>query len=210
MRHVLVADDHAVTRRGVVDLVHEALGEVNCSEVSDGAALLAQLPSRRWDLILLDVMMPGMSVLEVLAGIRAADPRVPVLVLTASGEVEYVVETMKAGANGLIHKHHAAIELIDAINRVVVGGTYLHPEAAIAIATALHERKPERSHELLSERELEIFRRIALGRSIKEIAFDLGLSNKTVATYLARIRAKTGLNGHVDIARYALQNGLVD
>jgi two-component system invasion response regulator UvrY len=121
-----------------------------------------------------------------------------------------VIETMKAGANGLIHKHHAADDLLLAIQRVAGGGTYLHADTAVAIARTLQAPKAVLPHEALSEREMEVFRRIALGSAIKEIGFELGLSNKTVATYLARIREKTGLNGHVEIARYALQHRLVD
>lgn len=210
MKHVLVADDHAVTRRGVCDLVRELFDGVECVEASSGDEVLARLGTRAWDLLLLDVMMPGASILDVLASVRASNGTVPILVLTASTEVEYVVETMKAGANGLVHKHQAANDLEDAIRRVAGGGNYLHPDTAFAIAGSLRERKPRPVHEGLSEREIEIFRGIALGRSIKEIAYDLGLSDKTVATYLARIRSKTGLVGHVEIARYALHHGLVD
>jgi DNA-binding NarL/FixJ family response regulator len=210
MKHVLIADDHAVTRRGVRDLVQELFENAECIEVGNGDEVVAQLHSRPWSLLLLDVLMPGKPILEVLAEARAAHPSVPILVLTATNEIEYVVQTMKAGANGLIHKQQAAGELVEAIRRVADGGNYLHPDTAVAIATTLRERKPRRVHEDLSEREIEIFRHIALGRSIKEIAYDLKLSDKTVATYLARIRTKTGLNGHVEIARYALRNGLVE
>jgi len=210
MRYVLIADDHAVTRHGIRQLLRDAFDGVEVVGVGDGNAALAELSSRPWDLILLDVMMPGPSILEMLARIRAVDSSVPVLVLTASSEIEYVIETMKAGANGLIHKHHAVDDLLEAVQRIAEGGTYLHAETAAAIAKTLHARKPTLPHHDLSERELDIFRRIALGRAIKEIGFDLGLSEKTVATYLARIREKTGLTSHVDIARYALKNGLVD
>jgi len=210
MRNVLIADDHAVTRHGIRQLLRDAFDGVEVVGVGDGNAALAELSSRPWDLILLDVMMPGPSILEMLARIRAVDSSVPVLVLTASSELEYVIETMKAGANGLIHKHHAVDDLLEAVQRIAEGGTYLHAETAAAIAKTLHARKPTLPHHDLSERELDIFRRIALGRAIKEIGFDLGLSEKTVATYLARIREKTGLTSHVDIARYALKNGLVD
>jgi two-component system invasion response regulator UvrY len=210
MNHILIADDHAVTRRGIRELLRDAFDGVQVAEVADGNAVLAELSSRPWDLILLDVMMPGPGILELLGAIRAVDPRPPVLVLTASNEIEYVIETMKAGANGLIHKHHAADDLLHAVQRIADGGTYLHADTAITIAKTLQRRTPTLPHHDLSERELDIFRRIALGRAIKEIGFDLGLSDKTVATYLARIREKTGLTSHVDIARYALKNGLVD
>ena len=210
MRNVLIADDHAVTRHGIRQLLRDAFEGVEVVGVGDGDAALAELPSRPWDLILLDVMMPGPSILVMLGRIRAVNANVPVLVLTASSEIEYVIETMKAGANGLIHKHHAVDDLLEAVQRIAEGGTYLHADTAAAIAKTLHARKPTLPHHDLSERELDIFRRIALGRAIKEIGFDLGLSEKTVATYLARIREKTGLTSHVEIARYALKNGLVD
>lgn len=210
LRHVLIADDHAVTRRGVRDIVLDLFESAECVEVANGDEAVAALGDRPWDLLLLDVMMPGMPILEVLAQARAKNASVPILVLTASDETQYFVETMKAGANGLIHKQQAASELHEAIRRVAAGGHYLHPDTAVAIAESLRERKPKRLHDDLSEREIEIFRRIALGRSVKEIAFDLGLSDKTVATYLARVRTKTGLVSHVEIARYALRNGLVE
>lgn len=210
MQYVLIADDHEVTRRGVREILHDAFAGVVVAEAADAAGLLAQLHDRPWDLVLLDVMMPGSNVLATLAQVRAALATVPVLILTAATELEYVVQTMKAGANGLIHKHRASDELLVAITRVAGGGTYLHPDTAAAIAADLRDRKPPACHDKLSHRELEIFRRIALGRAIKEIAGDLGLSEKTVATYLARIREKTGLISHVEIARYALREGLVE
>ena len=210
MQHVLIADDHAVTRRGVRELVLERFPDAQVTELPDGNAVLEQLPTRHWDLMLLDVMMPGPGIIELLERIRDHEASVPVLVLTGSSEIEYVIQTMRAGANGLLHKQQAADELLLAIETVTAGRTYLHAETAAAIARTLQVRKPTLAHEDLSERELDIFRRIALGGAIKEIGFDLGLSEKTVATYLARIREKTGLVSHVDIARYALKNGLVE
>jgi two-component system invasion response regulator UvrY len=209
MRHVLIADDSEVTRRGICQILRDAFGGVETIEVSDADEVVSHAGTRPWDLILLDILMPGPSVLDVLHAIRAAHPTVPILVLTAATEIEYVVQTLKAGANGLIHKHRASDDLIDAIRRVSVGGTYLHPETAMKIAVGLRDAKPSPLHEKLSARELEIFRLIALGRTVKEIAGDLSLSDKTVATYLGRIREKTGLMNHVEIARYALKHGVV-
>lgn len=210
MRSVLIADDHPITRRGLRELLGDAFPGVEIFEAADSQSVLTQLPDREWDLLLLDVRMPGIGVLPLLAAIRERLPSVPVLVLTAAVEIEYVIQTMRAGANGLIHKHHAGDELFVALNAVLSGGSYLHPETAAAVASALREDPAELPHYSLSARELEIFRLIALGRAIKEIAAELNLSDKTVATYLARIREKTGLISHVDIARYALQNGLVE
>lgn len=210
MRYVLIADDHEVTRRGIRDLLNEAFEEVEISEVVDGAQLLSRLGDRPWNLVLLDVMMPGSNVVDLVSEIRAALPLVPILILTAATEVEYAIQTMKAGATGFVRKHRAADVLLEAIRRVEKGQPYLHPETAIEVAAALREREAQVAHQSLSDRELEIFRQIALGRAVKEIAADLSISDKTVATYLARIREKTGLQSAVDIARYALKSGLVD
>jgi DNA-binding NarL/FixJ family response regulator len=210
LRNVLIADDHEVTRRGLREILREAYDGVEVCEASDSSSVLARLPERDWDLILLDVLMPGGTVLETISGIRIQAPTVPILILTAVTEIEYVLQTMKAGANGLIHKHQAADDLLNAVNQVANGGRYLHPDTAIAIAAGLPGKSAELVHLRLSSRELEIFRLIAKGRAVKEIAGDLGLSDKTVATYLGRIREKTGLTSHVDIARYALQHALVD
>lgn len=210
MKHVLIADDHAVTRRGLRGILCEAFADLEVSEAADAPSVLATLPRAPWDLVLLDAIMPGGTILELLTEVRAKSPTVPILVLTAATELEYVVQTMKAGANGLIHKHRAPDELLDAVRAVAAGGRYLHPDTATEIAASLAEAKEEPAHARLSARELEIFRLIAVGRAVKEVAADLGLSDKTVATYLGRIREKTGLTSHVEIARYALQNGLVD
>lgn len=210
MRHVLIADDHEVTRRGIRDLLRDAYPDLEFAEVADGSQVLSRIGERAWDLLLLDVLMPGPGVTTVVAGARAAAPRMPILVLTAATEIEYCVQALRAGANGYIHKHRATDELLEAVRRVAAGGVYVHGDTAAEIAIALRAPDQEHPHAKLSPRELEIFRLIARGRAIKEIAGDLGLSDKTVATYLARIREKTGLTSHVEIARYALQHRLVD
>ena len=209
MRNILIADDHAVTRRGIREILHEAFPQVVIQEAADAEGLLAVLSDRPWDLVLLDALMPGGSVLETLARIRTTHPQVPVLVLTAATEIEYLVHAMRAGANGLIHKHRASDDLLEAIKTVANGGNYIHPESALDLA-ATRRGDQALPHERLSGREREIFARIAQGRSVKEIAGELKLSDKTVATYLARIREKTGLNSHVEIARYALLHHVVD
>ncbi|MBL8362712.1 MAG: response regulator transcription factor [Rubrivivax sp.] len=210
MKHVLIADDHAVTRRGLREIVRELYPDAQVGEAIDGDAALAQLDTQPWSLLLLDVMMPGPGILPLLTAVRERHPTMPILVLTATTEIEYVIETMRAGANGLVHKHQADTELEQAIERVTAGGHYLHADTAAALARSMHQKQPTHPHLALSERELDIFRRIALGQAIKEIAYDLGLSSKTVATYLERIRKKTGLTGRVEMARYALHNGIVD
>lgn len=210
MKNVLIADDHEVTLRGIRQIIEEEFADAAICAVKDYPSVIAELPRRPWDLLLLDVLMPGANIIDALAKIRALNAAVPILILTALTEVEYVFETMRAGANGIIHKHRAGEELVLAIKQVAAGGTYLHAETATAVATTLRTTDPALPHRRLSEREMEIFRLIARGRAVKEIAGELSLSDKTVATYLGRIREKTGLGTHVDIARYALLHKLVE
>ena len=208
---ILVADDHEITRRGVRELIAETDPDAIVIEAYDGASCLRVVDEHSdLDLVLLDVNMPGSNVVDTFTSIRARNENVPVLVLTALTEVEYIIQTMKVGAAGFVQKHQAADELLQAMRTVLNGGVYLHPESAAAIASSLHERKEPGLQDRLSDREKEVFRLIALGRSVKEIAYELSLSDKTVSTYLTRIREKTGLSSHVEIARYALKNKLVD
>ncbi|MEZ4375693.1 MAG: response regulator transcription factor [Polyangiaceae bacterium] len=210
MKRVLVADDHEITRRGIRELLLEAYSGSEVVEAADGLAVLDLLPRGDWDLLLLDVRMPGPDILDLLADIRADHPKLPVLILTAATELEYVFQLMGGGANGLIHKHRAATELLLAIDHVVSEGRYLHPENAAEVAAHLAAPPAPLVHQRLSRRELEIFCAIASGRSVKEIASDLALSDKTVATYIARIREKTALQSYVDMARYAVHHKLVE
>lgn len=209
---VLIADDHEVTRRGLREILTEGIEDALVGEASTTSEVERLLePPNVWDLVLLDVLMPEKSVLEVITAIREQSPAPAILILTAVQEIEYVAQTMAAGAKGFIHKHRAADELLSAVHVVAAGGTYLHPETAAAVAARLHDPiRESKRHEQLSSREMAIFQRIALGLVPKEIAAELGLSEKTVSTYLGRIRKKTGLTSYVEIARYALRNGLVD
>lgn len=210
MHHVLIADDHEVTRRGLREILVEAYPDVQVIEAATGHAVLEKLGTQAFDLLILDIWMPGPNILDLLRAIRANHARMPILVLTAATEVEYSIQTMKAGANGVVQKHHTADDICKAIRIVTAGGAYLHSDTAIAIATSVRNSPATTLADRLSAREIEIFRGIASGKTIKELAASMQLSDKTVATYLARIREKTGLHTHVEIARYALQHGLVE
>ncbi|AIT78670.1 response regulator [Novosphingobium pentaromativorans] len=207
---ILVADDHAITRCGLLSMVHEIFGDVEVAEAGDSQSVVENVAQGDWDLILLDMMMPGgMDILEVLGRIRKVNAEVPILVITAEGEASFAVRSIKAGANGLINKHLPPDELVRAIEKVAQGGTYLHADVAAAIARCIRDDEPL-PHERLSERELEILKGLAMGRAVKEVAADLAISDKTVATYIARIRQKTGLANAVEMARYAMQHDLVN
>jgi two-component system, NarL family, invasion response regulator UvrY len=207
-----VADDHAVTRRGVKEILQDEFANVEFGEAFSADETCALATADRWDLILLDIMMPGASIVDTLTQIRRHKPSVPILILTAAGETEYAVRTLKAGANGFINKQHATDELIVAIKRVMAGETYLSSAAAKEITAALRGNDPNApsAYLTLSERERQVFRLIAGGKTVKEIAAELEVSDKTVSTYLSRIREKTGLVSYVEITRYALQQRLVE
>lgn len=208
MRNVLVADDHELLRHGIRRLLRNAFRTVEIFEVESSAMLLESLDERPWDVILMDILMPGGGMRETITKIRATHPHVPILIFTALTEIEHVAEAMDVGANGVIHKNRTSSDLIAAIQCVVRGETFLHPEIAEALE-AMRATSDALPHRRLSAREDEIFRLIAMGHSLKNIARDLHISEKTVVTYLTRIREKTGLTSYVEIARYALQKGLV-
>jgi two-component system, NarL family, invasion response regulator UvrY len=209
MRNILLADDHAVVRRGIRDILLEAFEDIEIREATDASMVLDFFGERHWALVLLDIHMPGPNILDLLARIRERDPAVPILILTASLEGEYIDATMKAGANGFIHKDRRQQELLLAVTEVMAGRQYVQRGIALEVAQSLYAKLPKGTHKHLSIREMEVIRHLALGRANKEIAFDLGVSGKTVATYLARIKLKTGLSGRVEIARFALSAGLV-
>jgi DNA-binding NarL/FixJ family response regulator len=206
MKHVLIADDFSVTRRGLREIMRDTLEAVEIAEAADYPSLLELFHSRPWDLLVLDVMMPGGNVIDALHAIRQSDDAMPVLIMTALTEPEYVIQTLRAGASGFIHKHRAADELMDAVRLTSGGQTFLDADSAGAIAGRLRGHQGQLPHEKLSPRELEVLRLIAGGQSTKQRAARLGLSPKTVATYLARIREKTGLGTMVDMARYVLSH----
>lgn len=210
MPNILIADDHEVTRRGIREVLIDSFEAVEIGEACNGPEVVSAVDSRSWDLVLLDLMMPGTDAVDLIEQIRERADALPILVLTGVEEVEWVVAALKAGANGFIQKSRASGELIQAITKILEGGRYLHPDTAIEIAANLQTDTPPLPHLSLSARELEVFEHIAKGLVPKEVAAVLGIKDKTVTTYLTRIREKTGLMTYVDIARYALQHQLVD
>lgn len=210
MTRVLIADDHEIVRRGLREILASHLGRLAFGEAGNAAEAIRLLIQKDWDLALLDINMPGRSGLEVLEEARRVRPRLPVLVLTSYPEKEFAVRAFKLGAAGYITKQEASDQLIAAVQRVLAGGKYVTPSLAERLATHLGDELPAAPHETLSQRELQVFRLVALGKSLKEIATELALSEKTIATYRARITEKTGLASSVEIARYALKQRLVD
>lgn len=207
MRHILVADDHEFTRRGVSELLREEFPGVEVVQAADGSQVLVLLPEQPWDLLVVDLMMPGMTTLELIRRVRGAGVAAPILVLTAVCEPGCVPGLFAAGANGFIQKHRTARDMVTALNCVAAGERYLHTATALELVDQLQAPPPV--HKALSERELQVLLCLAQGLSVKAAAAELGIGSKTVGTYVARIREKTGLGSPVEMAHYALREGLV-
>jgi DNA-binding NarL/FixJ family response regulator len=210
MTRVLIADDHEIVRDGLRDILTTRLGKVSVSEAKDAGEAINLLIKEDWDLVLLDINMPGRSGLEVLEEAKRLRPKTPVLVLTAYPEAQFAVRSFKLGASGYLTKQSVSDELVTAIQRILAGGKYVTASLAERLASRLGDTGGQAPHEALSNRELQVLHLIAVGKSMKDVADELALSEKTVATYRARISEKAGLKTNVEIARYALKNGLVE
>jgi two-component system invasion response regulator UvrY len=208
MLNVLIADDHDIVWRKLMPLLQAEFGELIVRGAKTSHEVLSGLADRKWDLIFLDIHIPGPNVVDLLRQVRERDPKVPVLILTGLSEAEHALRTLTAGASGYVAARHVSKDLIPAMRTVMAGEIYVNSDTVKAMAE-LEDDASSGRHKALSTRELEVLCLIARGKAIKEIAYDLLVSAKTVATYLARIKEKTGLENHVDIARYAFQNGLV-
>ena len=207
---VLIVDDHAVVRRGVKDILIDEFPAVTTGEAANAAEALQLALEEHWDLVLLDINMPGRSGLDLLADLRNHRPRLPVLVLSIASEEQFALHVLQAGGAGYLSKQVLGDELIVAVKKVLAGGRYVSPAIAAKLLGEFGKVSAQLPHEKLSHRELEVLMQIAAGKSMKEIACQLSLSDKTVFTYRERIREKLGLRSDVELARYALQRGLVE
>jgi DNA-binding NarL/FixJ family response regulator len=210
MTRVLIADDHEIVRHGLRDILTTRLGKVVVSEAKDAGEAINLLIKKDWDLVLLDINMPGRNGLEVLEQAKRLRPKTPVLVLTAYPEAQFAVRSFKLGASGYLTKQSVSDELVTAVQRILAGGKYVTASLAERLASRLGDTGGQAPHEALSNRELQVLRLIAVGKSMKEVADEMALSEKTVATYRTRISEKAGLKTNVEIARYALKQGLVE
>lgn len=206
---ILIADDHAIVRRGLREILADELGRVTFGEACTGAEVLARVWKEKWDVVLLDITMPGRSGLEVLPELKAARPRLAVLMLSAFPQAEFAVRALKAGASGYLVKESAPEELVAAVRKILAGGRYITAELGEQLAAELAAGPERPAHETLSDREYQIMKLLATARTVKEIAAELSLSVKTVSTYRARVLKKLGLASNVELARYALRHGLV-
>jgi len=207
---VLIADDHAILRRGLREILMRELEGVVCGEAENAQQVLAQVQNQNWDLAIVDITMPGRSGLDVLRDLQRVQPGLPVLVLSMHPEDQYGKRVLKAGASGYMNKESAPEELIKAIRRVLAGGRYVSPTLAEKLAVEWGTNAGRPLHDNLSDREFEVLRMIALGKTISQIAAELHLSTTTVSTYRARILEKMNMTTTAELMRYALRNDLVD
>ena len=210
MLRVLVADDHAVVREGLKGILLEEFGQVSFGEACDGQELMGAIQKQEWDILILDITMPGKSGLDALKEIRQIRPKLPVLVLSMHPEDQFAVRMLKAGAAGYMTKERAPEELIGAIKKVLAGGKYVSSTLAERLAFNLDQETEKAPHEMLSDREYEVLCMIASGKTVGEIADILYLSVKTVSTYRARILEKMNLRTNAELTHYAMKNHLVE
>ncbi|MCL4488818.1 MAG: response regulator transcription factor [Chloroflexi bacterium] len=213
MLRVLIADDHAVLRMGLKQLVADECGQsdqVDFGEAQNGQEVLDLARQQQWDIILLDISMPGRDGLDVLRELVHEHPDVRILVLSMYPEDQYAVRALKMGASGYMTKESAPDELAKAIDRITEGGRYVSPSLAEKLAFDLSTRTEAPLYEMLSDREYQVLRMIASGKTVKQIALELSLSAKTVSTYRVRLLEKMRMSTNAELTHYAVCNHLVE
>lgn len=208
MIRVAIADDHTILREGLRQLLASAADVAVVAEAADGDAALALARAGGFDVLVLDLSMPGRSGIELIRQIKAECPRLHILVLTMHEESQYAVRAIKAGAAGYVTKDRAATELVDALHAVAGGGAHVSANVAQALALAAMPGAHRPAHERLSDREFQVFDLLVRGVSVTDIALRLNLSSKTVSTHKARLMEKLDVDNPAELVRYALRHGL--
>ena len=209
MSRVLIADDHAVVRAGLRQFLDEERSITEIGESASGSETLAQLRAQTWDLVILDIHMPDRSGLDILKQIRAAYPHTKILIMSGLPERQYAVNVLKAGASGYLAKGSEVEEMLKAIREVLRGRRYVSPTLGELLIADLNQELEQPLHGRLSEREFQIFHKLAAGRAVSEIASELFLSVKTVSTYRTRVLEKMSFASNADLTIYAIRNGII-
>lgn len=207
---ILIVDDHVIIRKGLKQILADAFSNAVFGEAKNGAEALEEIGKQSWDIVLLDITMPGRSGLDILEQLVNAQPNLAVLVLSMHSEDQYAVRVLKCGAAGYLTKNTASEEVVCAVQKVLSGGKYISATLAEKLASNLSAPVARSPHETLSDREYQVMRFIAQGKSVKEIGFELSLSVKTISTYRTRILDKMRLKTNADIIRYAVHERLVE
>lgn len=207
MKRIILADDHSFVRLGLVQILKDEYPSAEIKQVGDGESLVKEVTLQDWDLVISDLDMPGRNGLEALQQIKLIKPDLPVLILSIYTEDLYAVRALKAGASGYMNKNAAPEELITAVERILSGRKYITPE--IAEKLLIQSEINKSPHEDLSNREFEIFKMLALGKTTSQIADELFLALTTVSTHRHRIMEKLGLNTNSDLTRYAITHHII-
>lgn len=209
MIHILIADDHAIVRKGLKQIILEEYPSALVGEVGDVESLIAEVIKNNWEIIVCDISMPGRSGLEALKQIKEINPHIPVLMMSMYSEEQYAVRVLKGGASGYLTKDKVHEELIKAIQAIKLGRKYITPSVAEKLAETLNSPDNKPPHELLSNREFDVLKLLADGKAVSDIAAQLNLSATTVSTYRSRILEKFNMKTNAELTRYAIENGLI-
>jgi DNA-binding NarL/FixJ family response regulator len=209
MIRILIADDHAIVRKGLRQLLLEEFPSAKVEETGDAETLVNKAMLEEWDVVICDLSMPGRSGLDALRQIRQSAPSLPVLIMSMHPEDQYALRVLKAGASGYLSKESIHDDLIKAIHTVLLGKKFITPTIAEKLADAFDADSGQQLHESLSDREFDVFKLLATGKSVSEIAGQLSLSVTTVSTYRARIMEKMSMRSNAELTRYALEKALI-
>jgi len=207
---VLLADDHAMVRAGLKEILADTGDITVAGEATNGQEVMERVRGQEYDVAVLDMSMPGRSGIELIKQVKDEKPKLRILILTMHSEQQYAVRALKAGASGFLTKEAAADQLVAAIRKIAGGGAYVSPETAERLVLDAAPRAEAAPHTLLSDREFQVLQMIAGGRTVGEIAKKLSLSVKTVSTHKTRILHKMGLANQAELIRYALEHKLLD
>src|SRR5690606_10938495 len=210
MLRILIADDHAVVRKGLKQILIEEYPSARIMEVGDAESLLREVIGDSWDIVISDMNMPGRSGLDALSQIRQVAPQLPVLIMSMYPEDQYALRVLKAGASGYLGKDNIHEDIIKAIHTVLLGKKFITPSVAEKLAQAFGSKNQELNlHEKLSDREFDVFKLLASGKAVSDIAEQLSLSATTVSTYRSRIMEKMNMKTNAELTRYGLENNLI-
>jgi DNA-binding NarL/FixJ family response regulator len=210
MIRIVIADDHAIVREGLKRIVSEPHDLQVVGEAADGTQVMERVRTLDFDILVLDLSMPGRSGMEMIKLVKAEKPKLRILILSMHQELQYAVRAIKSGASGYLTKESAPAQLEQAIRKIAAGGAYVTAEVAEQLALGAMPGSRLHPHESLSDREFEVFRLLVAGASVTEIAAKLTLSVKTVSTHKANMMHKMGLQSVSDLVRYAIGHGLAD